>query len=74
MSIYDVLNDLYQEAYNRKVLRNWDFFIEDAEKVLILYEYWGYTYLQAIDETLNDIEVELIDLALCYLLRNYGKE
>lgn len=59
MSILDVLDDLYEESYYWDTLYYCRFFTEDAERVLYLYECCGYSYRQAIIETLYEIEDEI---------------
>lgn len=61
MTIDDVLDDLYEESYYWDTLYDCHFFVEDAERVLYLYEYCGYSYWQAILKVLYDIEGEMYD-------------
>ena len=60
MSIRFILDDLYEESYYRGALRNCRFCVEDAERVLYLYECCGYDYWEAIHKVLREIESELI--------------
>ena len=61
MSIDDVLDDLYEESYYWDTLCDCRFFVEDAERVPYLYEYCGYSYVDALIETLYEIEDEMYD-------------
>lgn len=60
MSIGAVLYDLYEESYYWDTLCDCRFFVEDAERVLYLYECQGYEYWQAINRTLLEIEEETL--------------
>ena len=60
MSIDDVLDDLYVESYYWDTLCDCRFFYEDAERVLYLYWYCGYSYWQAILKVLYEVEDEVL--------------
>lgn len=53
-----VLDDLYEEAYEQGIV-NCHFFESDARRVLNLYYGGDYTYWQAIDKVLREIEWEI---------------
>lgn len=55
-----VLEDLYEEAYYWDTLYDCRFFAEDAERVLYLCDYCGYSYSQAIIAVLHEIEEEVL--------------
>ena len=52
-----VLDDLYEEAYEQDI--NCCFFESDARRVLNLYYSGDYTYWEAIDKVLYEIEWEI---------------
>lgn len=55
-----VLDDLYEEAYYWDTLYDCHFFVEDAYRVIYLYNYCGYSYSQAILKVLYEIEDEVL--------------
>ena len=60
MDIDFILDDLYEESCYWDTLRYCHFCVEDAERVIYLYEFCGYYYWEAIHKVLCEIEDEII--------------
>ena len=56
---WDIICDLYWQADHWRTLQDCDFYDSDAARVDYLYTYCGYSYWEAIETVIEEIEEDV---------------
>ena len=56
---WDIIDDLYWQADCWRTLQDCDFYVRDAERVEYLYTCCEYSYWEAIEEVVREVEDEV---------------